>query len=324
MEMNHAMETILGEMAETDIDETWRTEDADRKCTWRRRWAEPTGSLPGIFPIAIDKRSRSKGMAAIPATVQFESLNFFREVNWRWRRAQRIVNADLPISRSRDDTETILAARFLSALARCRTDKGRAHVEKTYLALHAAKRLNEADGPALWEIKARILADQTDDEIAAHCGLSPETVRWFEALHFCVRDRLQVPDWIAKVLGPGLRNGFTREEMGHIWMALAYHGGPLILEVVMAATLPSHKRVRRTAKKYPAACLRGADLLVKAMMVPANTPLHRIAGLRANVRRLELSSDSKGNAKSVFRRAERILRSLDTDHLKTPNNASLL
>ena len=47
-----------------------------------------------------------------------------------------------------------------------------------------------------FEIEARILAGQSDDEIAAKTGCSPETVYWFEALHFCARDRLEYPGYV--------------------------------------------------------------------------------------------------------------------------------
>ncbi len=54
-----------------------------------------------------------------------------------------------------------------------------------------------------FEIEARILAGQSDDEIAAKTGCSPETVYWFEALHFCARDRLEYPGYVVTMTKKG-------------------------------------------------------------------------------------------------------------------------
>jgi hypothetical protein len=181
----------------------------------------------------------------------------------------------------------------------------------------------EKDGPSLWELKARILAGQTDEEIGALCALAPETVHWFEALHFCVRDRLQARDWIAKVIGPGLLCGFTREEMTKIWMALAYHGGPLVLDLVMALTSPDLAYKKRRTKKYPASTLRSADLLIKTLMIPPNAALQRIGALYGSVRRVEKSAKPTRTPKCVARHFEEIHDPLDSDRLTTTNAAPM-
>ncbi len=47
-----------------------------------------------------------------------------------------------------------------------------------------------------WTIEARILARQTNDEIAQSCGCMPEMIEYYEALFFNVRARLDSPDFI--------------------------------------------------------------------------------------------------------------------------------
>src|ERR1700677_3869694 len=54
-------------------------------------------------------------------------------------------------------------------------------------------------------IEARILAGQSDEDIAQELGTMPEVPEWYEALFFNVRDRLGNLDWIMDaVLYPAL------------------------------------------------------------------------------------------------------------------------
>src|SRR5438477_3283328 len=100
--------------------------------------------------------------------------DFFTPVDWRWRRAARIVEGTGAASR-RDDAVTAALVRLLQS--RSLPDKPtRARAERRWRALPAALQLRDGDGALRSEVEARILAAQDDEEIAARCPYPPEVV----------------------------------------------------------------------------------------------------------------------------------------------------
>jgi hypothetical protein len=247
----------------------------------------------------------------------FQRHSTFRVLDWRWQRAGYLVDGVRLLSRRYDDRETIAAARCLRALGRRHTQNERTRLLQKWPALVAAKKLAEDGGPLRDEVQARILAAQNDAEIAASCHLTPATVHWFECLFFCVRDRLTARDSVSALIGPGLQCGFNTNEMGRLWMAFAYAGGPLVLDAVMAVTAPS----TRAGTKSSAATLRSADLAVRAMMIPADASLLQLAELHASVRRVEKLSRQADAPNGLSSSLAQLLDSLEVtpqDKVATP------
>src|SRR5262249_21936789 len=166
--------------------------------------------------------------------IDYQTRNPSRPVDYRWRAARGAVVDRRPLPWWHDP-ETAAAVDYLRE--RDQTTAAPERLSGRWPGLLAAHRLSGDDGPQRWEVQARILSRQTDDEIAAHSGLTPDTVRCFETLFFRVRDRLDAADWIAaRVVGAGLWRGFAREELGRVWMAFGFWTGPRVLDVVIAVT----------------------------------------------------------------------------------------
>src|SRR5262245_56926215 len=92
-----------------------------------------------------------------------------RRVDWRWRYAQALVGAGRRISRRRDDPAVIDVVRYLRALAQCHGTRECEVVRRRWPAISAANQLVEVGGERLWEVQARVLAGQSDAEIAKRC-----------------------------------------------------------------------------------------------------------------------------------------------------------
>lgn len=228
--------------------------------------------------------------------------DFSRPLDWRLQHARRLLENGCRSSSYRHDPDLIALVQFLRAEARCHSDRDRVRLEQRWLALHAAQHLHISDGPLRFEVQARILAGQTDDEIAARCRLTPSAVHWFEAVFFNVRDRLHARDWIvARVIGPGLHRGFTEAEIGNVWMTFGYYGGPVALDVVLAITTTDHEQA------FPAAVLRAADLGVKAVMIPATASPKRMADLRVTAAQLTQKPRPEGVPARLARLARHAL-----------------
>jgi len=148
------------------------------------------------------------------------------------------VDHDQICRNDRDDPVTGKAVRYLSGLRRCCTADDLVQLESAFPEIHGARQLYVSGGKLRAVVEARILAGQTDVEIAALTSLDPLVIGAFESLFFNVRDRLQARDWIANVvIGPGLRCGFGLDELPLLWRAFGFFAGPKILEIVMAVTL---------------------------------------------------------------------------------------
>jgi hypothetical protein len=152
-------------------------------------------------------------------------------VDWRWRRAQRLVEHRQARSRLRDDAATRRAASYVRDLARYGGLSPK--LAGKHPQIWAAHRLRQSDGPARLVVEARILARQTSDAIAQLTGIDADVVDAFEAVFFSVRDHIDARDWVAAQAiyrGPG---GQTESRAGAGLKVFAYLGGPSVLDAVI-------------------------------------------------------------------------------------------
>jgi hypothetical protein len=85
-----------------------------------------------------------------------------------------------------------------------------------------------------YAVEARILAGQTNHEIARQCCIIPGAIEYYERVFFNVRDRLDAKDYIiGQIITPpnniGLQD-FTLELSAKFF---GYFGGPVVLEFVL-------------------------------------------------------------------------------------------
>src|SRR4051794_4434349 len=111
-----------------------------------------------------------------------------RTLSWRWERAQAIVASRRRLSSRRDDAATTALVHYLRDQERRRPARSRSSAGSTWSAIDQARRLMQQGGDQRSELEARILAGQSDEEIANRLTLPAETITWFEATFFHVRD----------------------------------------------------------------------------------------------------------------------------------------
>jgi len=174
-----------------------------------------------------------KRMAATFLQLQVDSP--FRVLDWRWQQAQQIVAANRRRPRFSVDPQTVWTMDYQRALGQCPDERARVHAASKWPSLAAARELAEVNSPLRWEVEARLLAEQSDAEIAQACALACETVHSYEAIFFHVRDRLTASDWIAGQIGLG---PIFAHDLRRIWQHFGYRSGVLVLETIIAITLP--------------------------------------------------------------------------------------
>lgn len=84
-------------------------------------------------------------------------------------------------------------------------------------------------------LEARILARETDDQIAEGLGMLPGAIHYYERLFYNVRDRINCRDWILRqILGPAALRSHQGKSEEIVCKLFAYFGGPIALSIVMS------------------------------------------------------------------------------------------
>lgn len=133
--------------------------------------------------------------------------------------------------------------------------------------LYLAFELNEKstdDSTPVHIIQARILAGQTNEEIAMRLATIPEAIDWYEQLFFHVRPKLKQKDWVYHTIllpacvrhaGVGQKDNWTKEEeynanasyratpivsamMDMTLKLFAYYYGPVMLDFMITGVRP--------------------------------------------------------------------------------------
>jgi hypothetical protein len=208
-----------------------------------------------------DAAPRSRPIPITPEPLLFRPDCPSRPLDWRWRRAGLLLDPRARRLR-RDDSWVARARRFRKALDRVGGDVSDLHVARLDQPVLGASLLAIGDRARRWELEARLLARQADAEIADQFGVDPEVVAAYEALFYCVRDRIDCVDWVTfEAIGPRIYAGFDPSDVEVAWKALAYHLGPVVLDALLDPDL---------ARTDPGLAEQ-LDLLVRLMATPVTS-----------------------------------------------------
>jgi hypothetical protein len=249
------------------------------------------------------------------ALAHYRRFDPFLPVDHRWRSAYELVAEGRRGSPRYDSPEVVEAVRYLRARGRAGDDRARAAVERRWADVDAARRLAEGpDDAALWEVQAWLLTGADDATVAARCGLRPATVSRYESLFFGVRGRFGARDWVERcAVRRGQSPWVTCDNLGGVWRALARHGGPAALEVVLAVTadrpMPGWVAARERAgdADYGERLRLRTKMLVDAMMLPADLDALTLGRLSMEAMGFARERQGTADAASLAARVDVIL-----------------
>jgi hypothetical protein len=243
-----------------------------------------------------------------------DAADLLRPPDWRWRRALYLVENGRRVSPRRDDAWARAAVRFCRALRRCRGEAARQALARRLPALFQAHALY-AGPPSLarWHLEARLLTREPFGEVAAKCETSPEVVEAFEAVFFCVRDRIDVEGYILhEAIGRKQYAGLSEADVGVLLKRHAFGGGPAALDAVLDCIRNPPRLPERLEQLGPAELKTLRDrLLARAWIVLDTLPING-----KTLHRLDVLRD----AADVFRGGRGL--GDDPDHLIVPLIAS--
>jgi hypothetical protein len=167
--------------------------------------------------------------------------SFLRAPDWRWKRATHCREKRKRLKPADSDSFLVEALRFSNEyFARRESDTfDELDIYEDYPLMHQAYTLYSKDGASdlRWEVEARLLSGQTDEEIAKLTSASPEVIDLYEKVFFNVRDRLDSSSYIIQVvMGRSIHQGVSDRDYDLIWKMYGYHGGPDILSAFINRT----------------------------------------------------------------------------------------
>lgn len=93
--------------------------------------------------------------------------------------------------------------------------------------------------PTRWGIEARVVAGETDEEIAAKLGTSAETVTAYVNVFFDIREKLHNVDYMLNVvMADAVVRGLQERQYDLLWKLIGYHGGPHALDAAISKFIP--------------------------------------------------------------------------------------
>jgi hypothetical protein len=174
-------------------------------------------------------------MARMPAAIftDYRPYSPSRSPHWRWECAVGYLQNDCGIDAEEDQTIRGATGYLRQFDAAC-TLSQKAAVQRRYPTLTAAMNLFDAPSPQTWELRARLLTDQTNEQIAQTLGLDLRVVDVFERLFFDVRTngRVRGMDRIVLQIFSGF-DAFASVPEQTVWLYFALAGGAPVLDLLI-------------------------------------------------------------------------------------------
>ena len=152
----------------------------------------------------------------------------FREPDRHWRRCQYLMEHGRQPIPDLDHAVVCEAWRFANARNQCRTEAELDQLKQSFPAVADAHNFHVTAEPLRRdELEARLLAKETDEEIAAKIdGISPAGVGVYHELFFCVRPRLKAFGYITNMVLKCSPADVVAEDDQATWLRrFAFHFG---------------------------------------------------------------------------------------------------
>jgi hypothetical protein len=173
-----------------------------------------------------------------------------RAPHWRWLRAAQIERGGRRSSRALDGPHGVEAIRRAVRLRRHLSRVGTSsdgHADYAMM-LHdgpmywAHDIWTEDKKPTRWAIEARVVAGESDEEIAHKLGTDVEVINAYTTTFYDVRDKLENVDYVVNViLGDAVSRGLSERHYDLLWKMVAYQGGTHALTAVMTRFIPAER-----------------------------------------------------------------------------------
>ena len=200
----------------------------------------------------------------------------WRPADWRWQRAGLLAAGDLKRNRRFDDSHVQKLEQFARTVLNDTSDDAQERLYNRNPAMFWAYRLYMQDEVARRsEVEARIIANQTPNEIMLRTGIDEKTIEAYEIAFYDVRDKLQYPSYVLHTLiGTALHRGLQERDYALVWKYMAHTFGPYVFDAYLNQSVQPGKPRDATGVK---ACLIDAGfvaVLRKQLLAGTSIPLN--------------------------------------------------
>lgn len=212
-------------------------------------------------------------------TICLRQYDPFTPPDWRALDAARLAVGEKTKWAEEDDASVQEYADFLRRTAVGQSDRQLVDdAEQSAMAI--AHELYREHGLRRAEIEARLVAGQSDEDIAGKCHLPPEVVAAYETLFCAVRDCLNAHDYLVlHLVGFGPQGGSQEQAVGRFWAAIAIGGDPLVLdkviEVFHTARLPGQSAGLGVYLRPDADVPRSLQAVVASTVLPSTASVDK-------------------------------------------------
>jgi hypothetical protein len=163
-----------------------------------------------------------------------------RPPNWRWLRAVQIDGGGLRATRALDGPDGFAWIRRALRLKR-HFEQANNRADAMYAALYRDRPLfwahsiwSDDRAPSRWAIEARILAGESNKDIADKLGTNEEIIDAYANVFFDVREKIYNTDYVVNVvMGDAVTRGLQERHYDLLWKLLGYRGGPHALDAAI-------------------------------------------------------------------------------------------
>lgn len=163
-----------------------------------------------------------------------------RPPNWRWMRAVQTDSGGKRASQQLDGPDGVVWIRRALRLKR-HFEQANSNQDALYAAMLRdrpmfwAHSLWAADKePPRWAIEARILAGETDEDIATKLGTAPDVISAYANVFFDVRGKLANTDYAVNVvMADAVTRGLQERHYDLLWKLLGFRGGSHVLDAAI-------------------------------------------------------------------------------------------
>jgi hypothetical protein len=171
-----------------------------------------------------------------------------RAPHWRWLRAVEIDGGGRSARKSIDGPDGYVWIRRALRVKR-RVEQAGNRPDALYAAMLRDEDIFWAHSmwvddkmPTRWAIEARVLAGESDEEIAQKLGTTPEIVAAYVNVFFDAREKLRNRDYVLNViLADAVNRGLQERHYDLLWKMFGVIGGPHVLDAAISRSVEMSK-----------------------------------------------------------------------------------
>lgn len=234
--------------------------------------------------------------------------NPMRSPHWKWLRVLSIESGGPKASRAMDGADGFRWIRRALRLKRRHAEAASRPMALYHLArvdgdlFWAHSLWADEKQPTRWAIEARILAGETNEEIAKKIGCEVGVIDAYESVFFNVREKLANTEYIVNVvMADSVTKGLTERQYDLLWKMFGYTGGSHVLDAMITrfSAIERPKKPEDVSEFFQNSAINSMrhKAAVAALTVPINSHT-QLALLDAYVKYVEIERTTENATKA--------------------------